>query len=174
MMIKKIIKLSIKLLLTDNIKRVKPIKYENRSSVVKQVVVKSIAGQYICSLIEVRNKIHSNYQKYFLFVSALLIIGFLLMHIAFTKSYINNLLAHRSEKVVQRLWNKITSDVVSIEKNGISIFYLTYDNHYMAEWGLRFGFSSRAAIHYDIREQKNNPFIIFPYKSIKGDHLSHF
>ena len=103
---------------------------------------------------------------YLLTASLILIASIYALHFNLARQYIQNLVEHRSEEDVDRLWQKITVDVESINKDAISIFYLTYDDYYMAEWGLRFGFSSRAAIHYDIREQKYNPYLIYEYDDL--------
>lgn len=96
-----------------------------------------------------------------------LISSFVFMHIAFSKEYLANLTAHRSEEINSRLWNKIFTEVPEIDnQNTPSVFYLSYDNYYDAEWNLRFVFPSRAAIYYDVTNQNINPFMTLDYDDL--------
>lgn len=89
-----------------------------------------------------------------------------IMHLRYTQQYISTLLAHRDEVTVQRLWDSLHKYVPKLDPSTNSVFYLKYDDYYMAEGGFRFGFSSRAAIEYDIRVQNNNPFMIYEYSDL--------
>jgi hypothetical protein len=94
------------------------------------------------------------------------IILFTTMHIIFAKDYIKILNIHRSASLDQQIWNTIFTEVPTLDKDAPSVFYLVYDDYLTAEWDLRFGFSSRAAMHYNITNQNNNPFMTLDYPAI--------
>lgn len=97
-----------------------------------------------------------------------LALGFTGMHFNLTRAYLGNLVAHRSIEVDKRLWQQLYSEVPSLSQDGMSVFYLTYDDYYMAEWVLRFGFSSRAFILYELTDQSIIPTMIYSYDDLRS------
>lgn len=94
------------------------------------------------------------------------ILAFILMHILFSRQYLANLRINRGTDIDSRLWNTIFRDVPTLPQDKPTVFFLSYDNYYLAEWDLRFGFPARTAIHYNITNQKANPFIIYEYDKL--------
>lgn len=95
-----------------------------------------------------------------------LILSFILMHTLFSRQYLANLRINRGVDIDSRLWNTIFRDIPKLPQDKPTVFFLSYDNYYMAEWDLRFGFSSRGALHYNITNQKANPFMIYEYDKL--------
>lgn len=108
--------------------------------------------------------------KYFpnltLLASAVLILTFIIMHVSFTRSHMTILAKHRNAELDERLWSTIYAEVPKLDPSGPSVFYLTYDNYNTAEWVLRFGFNSRAAILYEIDNQKAIPHMTYDYDDL--------
>ncbi len=73
---------------------------------------------------------------------------------------------NRGTEINEHLWNTIFQDVPQLPQDKPTAFYLQYDNYYLAEWGLRFLFPSRGALHYNITNQKANPFMIYEYDKL--------
>lgn len=92
-----------------------------------------------------------------------IIFTFVSMHSLFSKQYINDLLSYRSEKQVSTMWNDLLTEVPVIDRENVSIFYMTYDDFRMVDLGMRFMFPPRAAIEYEILRQENVPFIVYEY-----------
>lgn len=88
------------------------------------------------------------------------------MNINFANDYFRELNLHRGIQLDKKLWSEITTKVPDIPDDRSSIFYLIYDDYLTAEIGLRSGFSARAAMHYNIRNQNNNPYMIFNYTDL--------
>jgi hypothetical protein len=100
-------------------------------------------------------------------IAAIISMTFMGIHYLSTKDYLGNLVAHRSIDIDRRLWGTIKSEVPSLDtEEGPSIFYLTYDDYYMAEWVLRFGFSARTSIVYEINDQTRIPTMIYDFKDL--------
>lgn len=95
-----------------------------------------------------------------------IIVAFVIMHILFSRQYLAFLKMNRGTDINERLWNTIFQDVPILPQDKPTVFYLQYDNYYLAEWGLRFLFSSRGALHYNITNQKANPFMIYEYDKL--------
>ncbi|MDO8657105.1 MAG: hypothetical protein Q7K55_00055 [Candidatus Levybacteria bacterium] len=95
-----------------------------------------------------------------------LIIAFITMHILFSQQYLSFLKMNRGVEINEHLWNTIFRDVPRLPQDRPTVFYLQYDNYYLAEWSLRFPFSSRGALHYNITNQKTNPFMIYEYDKL--------
>lgn len=96
----------------------------------------------------------------------LFILIFILMHISFSQQYLSFVKLNRNVDLDNRLWSKIFQDIPEISQDTPSIFFLSYDNYQIAEGDLRFGFSSRTALHYSITNQKANPFMIYEYDKL--------
>lgn len=94
------------------------------------------------------------------------IAAFIIMHVLFSQQYLLFLKANRGTEIDKQLWSKIYQDIPMLPQDHPSVFFLTYDNYYLAEWDLRFGFSSRGALHYRITNQKVNPFMIYEYDKL--------
>lgn len=95
-----------------------------------------------------------------------LIAAFILMHILFSQQYLAFLKAKRGTDIDKQLWSTIFRDVPTLPQDRPSVFFLTYDDYYLAEWDLRFPFSSHGALHYQITNQKANPFMIYEYDKL--------
>lgn len=95
-----------------------------------------------------------------------LIAVFILMHILFSQQYLAFLKAKRGTDIDKQLWSTIFRDVPTLPQDKPSVFFLTYDDYYLAEWDLRFPFSSHGALHYQITNQKANPFMIYEYDKL--------
>lgn len=95
-----------------------------------------------------------------------LIAGFVLMHILFSQQYLASLKTNRGTNIDEQLWNTIFRDVPTLPQDKPSVFFLSYDDYYLAEWDLRFPFSSHGALHYQITNQKANPFMIYEYDKL--------
>lgn len=95
-----------------------------------------------------------------------LILAFIIMHTSFSQQYLSFVKANRNIELDNKLWSKIFQDVPELPQDRPSIFFLTFDNYHIAEDVLRFGFSSRAALHYSITNQKANPFMIYEYNKL--------
>jgi len=104
--------------------------------------------------------------KIFLIPASIALFLFLKMNIDFSNIYFDKLNLHRGSQLDKKLWSEITTKVTDIPDDRSSIFYLIYDDYLTAEIGLRSGFSARAAMHYNIRDQNNNPYMIFNYEDI--------
>ncbi len=100
--------------------------------------------------------------KYFLLGTAyLVVLLFTLMHLAFTNNYLSHVNSYRSNRLDNKYWNIITSEIPSIDKNRQSIFLLLTDleSAEIAE-AIRFGFFGRSIMHYNITNQNYNPFMV--------------
>lgn len=95
-----------------------------------------------------------------------LIVGFVIMHILFSRQYLAFLKVNRGTDIDEQLWSTIFRDVPTLPQDKPSVFFLSYDNYYLAEWDLRFPFSSHGALHYQITNQKANPFMIYEYDKL--------
>lgn len=95
-----------------------------------------------------------------------LIVGFVVMHILLSQQYLSFLKTNRGSDIDKKLWSTIFSDVPSLPQDRPSVFFLSYDDYYLAEWDLRFPFSSHGALHYQITNQKANPFMIYEYDKL--------
>jgi hypothetical protein len=92
-----------------------------------------------------------------------LIVAFTSTHILLTRNYLSTVYANRNVYLDQKLWNKIFHDYPNLPQDGPTAFFLAADNPLTAEWDLRFGFSSRTALHYQITRQNSNPFMLYEY-----------
>ena len=99
---------------------------------------------------------------------ASLILIFMGMHFHLTREYLANLVQHRSIVDDERIWSQLKNEVPELATDRVSIFYLEYDDYYMAEWILRFGFSSRAFILYGLTEQSLTPHLIYDYEDVRS------
>lgn len=105
--------------------------------------------------------------KYFLKSYGLLIvILFIGLHSFFSRQYISDLLSYRSERQVSTMWNDLLTQLPEIDREKVSIFYMTYDDFRMIDLGMRFMFPPRAAIEYKILKQENVPFIVYDYNDV--------
>lgn len=86
---------------------------------------------------------------------------FIFMHLSFTNSYLAHVNTYRNKELDTQYWNKIITEVPTIDKNGLNIFLLITDqpSSEIAE-AIRFGFFGRSIIHYNITNQDYNPFMV--------------
>lgn len=100
--------------------------------------------------------------RYFLLGTVyLVVLLFTLMHLKFTNNYLSHVNSYRSNRLDNKYWNIITSEIPSIDKNRQSIFLLLTDleSAEIAE-AIRFGFFGRSIMHYNITNQNYNPFMV--------------
>ena len=92
----------------------------------------------------------------------LLVVAFAYMHSSFTNGYLTDVTKYRSLEIDKKYWSQITSEVSSLDKNVLSVFYLESDpqDALIAEWTLRFTFVGRSALYYQITNENLNPFMI--------------
>ena len=92
----------------------------------------------------------------------LLVVVFAYMHSSFTNGYLTDVTKYRSLEIDKKYWSQITSEVSSLDKNVLSVFYLESDpqDALIAEWTLRFTFVGRSALYYQITNENLNPFMI--------------
>ncbi len=93
-------------------------------------------------------------------------VALILFQISNTHSYIQTLSAHRSEVMVQPLWDTLHKDLGQLPRDRLTVVYLTYDDYYLAEWGLRFGFSSRAFIEFGLDKPGTTPIMVLDYPEL--------
>ena len=116
-------------------------------------------------LIEALNK----KRKFILLTSTyLLIVLFIFMHIKFSNDYLGFVATYRSKDLDAKFWNKITTEVPTIDNNGLNVFLMLTDQEsaQIAE-AIRFGFYGRASIHYNTRIWEYSPFMVInEYESV--------
>ncbi len=88
--------------------------------------------------------------------------SFFIMHLIFTNNYLQHVGTYRSVELDKKLWNQITTSVPKIVQDSQSIFFLASHPAVFetAEMGLRFGFSARSAMFYNITNININPNMI--------------
>lgn len=101
-------------------------------------------------------------------ITYLLILLFIFMHIKFSNDYLGYVATYRSREIDTRFWNKIITDVPSLDTQGLNIFLMLTDqpSAQIAE-AIRFGFYGRASIHYNTRVWEYSPFMVVnEYESV--------
>lgn len=86
---------------------------------------------------------------------------FTFMHLYFANNYLAHVNTYRSKQLDAKYWGKITTEIPSLDKNGLNIFLLLTDqpSAEIAE-ALRFGFNARSAIYYKVTRKENDPFMV--------------
>src|SRR3989344_1510769 len=101
-------------------------------------------------------------------ITYLLIFLFVFMHIKFANDYLSYVATYRSNEIDVSNWKVITSQVPTIDNNGLNIFLLLTDQESAntAE-AIRFGFYGRASIFYNTRTWQYSPFMVVnEYESV--------
>lgn len=91
----------------------------------------------------------------------ILLFLFVFMHFKFSDDYLAHVETYRSKDLDKLYWSKITSDIPSLDKEGLNIFFLITDqpSAEIAE-AIRFGFGARSAIYYGIVSKDYTPFMV--------------
>lgn len=86
---------------------------------------------------------------------------FIFMHIKFASDYLAYVNTYRSKEIDAKFWNQITTEVPTIDNNGLNIFFLLTDqiSAEIAE-AIRFGFYGRASIYYKTTIWEYSPFMV--------------
>lgn len=74
-----------------------------------------------------------------------------------TQSYLSNLETSRNLTLADNTWGSLLKSVPTLNEEGPSIFYFTYDNHSSANMILVFGFSPHAGLSYKISSWEKTP-----------------
>lgn len=96
------------------------------------------------------------------------IFSFTFMHIKFSNDHLGQVVTYRSKEIDSANWQKITSDVPSIDESKLNIFLLLTDlqSTQIAE-ALRFGFYGRASVYYKTSIWDHSPFMVVnEYESV--------
>lgn len=91
----------------------------------------------------------------------IIIASFAFMHLYFANSYLTYVNTYRNKELDAKYWNKITTEIPTLDTNGLNIFLLLTDQSSaeIAE-ALRFGFNARSALYYKITEREYAPFMV--------------
>lgn len=108
-------------------------------------------------------------RRFFLLgITYLLIVLFIFMHTMLANDYLTYIATYRSKQIDTKFWDKITTEVPKIDRDGLNIFLLLTDpkSAAIAE-AIRFGFYGRASIFYNTRNWDYSTFMVVnEYESI--------